>query len=88
MVRRMVAGVDESPYIVRDDLVQVVVVGAEGKQSGRDVKCQCLSGRRLDLSEEGRGDEDLNVRLKDVGNQLVRELLRALARLYGGRGFT
>ena len=45
------------------------------------MESQCFGRRRINLSEEGRRNENLDVRFEYVREQLVGEPLRALAGL-------
>lgn len=80
------AGIGKGPDAVGNSLLELGVVDAEREQSGGDVKGERFGRARVDLSEKGRGDKGLGVRLQDVGDQLVGQLLGALGREDVGGG--
>lgn len=63
-----------------------MIIIAKRQQRGRNVEGQRFGRRGLDLSKEGRRNENLRVDIEDVRNQSVRELLSALAGLDIRRG--
>ena len=75
------AGIGKCPDAIGYGLLEFVVVDAESQEGRGDVESQRFGRAWVDLAEEGRRNEGLRVCFENVGDQLVGQLLRGLARL-------